>query len=206
MANFGYKAFNSNFTCRDYQFEVGKTYELPSDEKLVLCQSGFHYCKWPLDCDNYYIPSRFRYALIEALGEIVSVGDKCATNKMKIVKELTRSEFEECATGWHFESDRTVGRHYVNGILHRDKGPAIIFANGTLQFWHSGDLIRTVQPQFTFDSLVHNKKTLWRCKVEIDVGTKSFRFFSPKGIFHRKNYAKEYVLKQMSDHLFRFAQ
>lgn len=39
----GYKGFDSNFKCRDFQYEVGREYE--TDEELELCENGFHFCR-----------------------------------------------------------------------------------------------------------------------------------------------------------------
>ena len=54
----GYKAFDKDFKCKDYQFEPGKTYK--HDGNVEICASGFHYCKVPFDVFNYRdIDSRF---------------------------------------------------------------------------------------------------------------------------------------------------
>jgi len=47
-----YKAFNDDWTCRGFKFEVGKTYEHTG--KVKLCSGGFHACLLPFDCYNYY--------------------------------------------------------------------------------------------------------------------------------------------------------
>lgn len=38
----GYKVFNSDWTCRGYQYEVGKTYEIAESPKC--CKVGFSFC------------------------------------------------------------------------------------------------------------------------------------------------------------------
>ena len=47
-----YKAFNADMTCRDFQYEEGKTYEFDDDPKL--CKCGFHACLNFADVFNYY--------------------------------------------------------------------------------------------------------------------------------------------------------
>ena len=47
----GYKGFNPDLTCRDFQYEVGKEYE--TDEAKV-CETGFHFCENPFDVWKYY--------------------------------------------------------------------------------------------------------------------------------------------------------
>ncbi len=49
----GYKVFEHDFTCRDYDFQgVGTTHTYEGTP--VLCQSGFHFCTTLQDCFNYY--------------------------------------------------------------------------------------------------------------------------------------------------------
>ena len=47
-----YKAFNANLTCREFQYEEGKTYEIEDDPKL--CERGFHACLTLTDVFIYY--------------------------------------------------------------------------------------------------------------------------------------------------------
>ena len=49
-----YKGFNQNMTCRDFQYEEGKTYEA---DKAVLCKAGFHACENPVMCFGHYSPN-----------------------------------------------------------------------------------------------------------------------------------------------------
>ncbi len=39
----GYKVFNKDWTCMGFQYEVEKHYEM--DEKPVVCERGYHFCK-----------------------------------------------------------------------------------------------------------------------------------------------------------------
>ncbi|MEG1313347.1 MAG: hypothetical protein RSD40_03435 [Bacilli bacterium] len=84
----GYKGFDKDFKCRGFQYEVGKTYECG---KAKVCNCGFHYCKNIKDILIYY-PITSRFAEIEDLGKTETKDNKSATNKIKIVKELTREE------------------------------------------------------------------------------------------------------------------
>lgn len=49
-----YKGFDSDMTCRGFQYEEGKVYKEPTAD---LCKTGFHACEDPLDCLGYYHPA-----------------------------------------------------------------------------------------------------------------------------------------------------
>lgn len=84
----GYKVFNKDWTCREFQYEVGKTYEMKEDP--VCCKRGFHFCRKLIDCFNYYrFDSENKVAEIEAMGAIDKRDSKFCTNKIKIIRELT---------------------------------------------------------------------------------------------------------------------
>lgn len=49
-----YKAFDKDLSCKDFQYEVGKTYKLSPTEELKMCRTGFHACPILEDCFDYY--------------------------------------------------------------------------------------------------------------------------------------------------------
>nr|DAD94989.1 MAG TPA: pentapeptide repeat protein [Siphoviridae sp. ctGfF74] len=89
----GYKVFNPDWTCKGFQYEVGKIFE--EDVKPDCCNRGFHFCTKASDCFNYYSfnPSN-KVAEVLALGEVDSHSDdtKCCTNKIQIVREISWQE------------------------------------------------------------------------------------------------------------------
>lgn len=88
----GYKVFNQDWTCRDFQYEVGETYEM--SEKPVCWNKGFYYCKDLKDCFSYYnFDPNNKVAIVEAFGDIDSEDNsKYCTNKIKIIEELSWEE------------------------------------------------------------------------------------------------------------------
>ena len=89
----GYKVFNSDWTCRGFQYNVGQVYEM--DEKPICCKRGFHFCEKASDCFNYYsFDPDNKVAEVEALGDIDTKDDdsKCCTNKIHIIREITWQE------------------------------------------------------------------------------------------------------------------
>ncbi|RHM98340.1 DUF7666 domain-containing protein [Dielma fastidiosa] len=89
----GYKVFNSDWTCRGFQFEVGKVFE--EDVTPVCCDRGFHFCTKASDCFRYYsFDPNNKVAEVEALGDIDTQDDdsKCCTNKIHIIREITWQE------------------------------------------------------------------------------------------------------------------
>jgi len=90
----GYKGFDKGLNCRGFQYKIGKTYTY--DGVIEPCASGFHFCREFKDVDSFY---RFdsennTFAEVEALGKIIDDKDgiKSVTNKIKIVREISREE------------------------------------------------------------------------------------------------------------------
>lgn len=109
----GYKVFNSDWTCRGYQYEIGKTYEIAESPKC--CKVGFHFCEKLVDCFNYYsFDPNNKVAEIEAIGEIHfdDTNSKCCTNKIVILKELKWSEvLDMCNSGKGNFGNRNSGNY-----------------------------------------------------------------------------------------------
>ena len=50
----GYKGTDRNMCCRDFQYEMGKQFDMPEDAKINECKSGFHLCLNMWDVFKYY--------------------------------------------------------------------------------------------------------------------------------------------------------
>ena len=87
----GYKVFNSDWTCRNKQYTCPGKFE--EDVELGVCSRGLHFCKKAADCFNYYnFDSNNHVAEVIAYGKVKENGDKCCTNKLEIVRELSWHE------------------------------------------------------------------------------------------------------------------
>lgn len=73
----GFKGFDKDLKCRDYQYEVGKEFE--EKGKIESCSNGFHFCENPFDVLRYYPPSTekgsSRYCIVKGSGNIDRDGD-----------------------------------------------------------------------------------------------------------------------------------
>ena len=114
----GYKVFNPDWTCKGFQYEVGKVYEF--GDAPIICLRGFHFCAKAVDCFRFYdfTPDN-KVAEVEAFGEIVSddYGSKFCTNKILIVREVSWEEVlrivntgREC-TGFGNSGNYNSGNH-----------------------------------------------------------------------------------------------
>ncbi len=98
------KSFDANLRCRDFQFEIGKTYT--QDGEIVICENGFHAIEGhPLEVFNYYAPAFSRFAIVECSGNIArNEGDdsKIASASITIKAELRLHELIQRAVKWVF--------------------------------------------------------------------------------------------------------
>ena len=94
MSITGYKIFNPDWTCRGKAYTCPGTFE--EDVEPIVCESGMHFCKKAIDCFNYYIfDPRNHIAEVIAHGTVVGYNDKCCTNKLEIVREISWTELLE---------------------------------------------------------------------------------------------------------------
>ena len=132
----GYKVFNSDWTCRGFQYNVGQVYEM--DEKPICCDRGFHFCTKASDCFKYYsFDPDNKVAEVEALGDIDTNNDdsKCSTNKIHIIREITWQEVLDLVnlgkgcTGYHNSGNYNSGNYNGGSCNSGDRNSG---------YWNSG--------------------------------------------------------------------
>ena len=93
----GIKAFNNDLKCRDFQFEIGKSYTV--DGTIKACNHGFHFCQNPLDTLSYYPlidnnGNLTRFAKVKGTGSVdLSEKDKVCVSNIEIIEELQLKDF-----------------------------------------------------------------------------------------------------------------
>ncbi len=90
----GFKGFDKDFKCKDHQYEVCKTYELPDGQEPKCCEQGFHFCENPGDLFDYYGPANSKYAEVSSTGKTDKQKDgdsKVCTSKIHIHSEISLS-------------------------------------------------------------------------------------------------------------------
>ncbi len=119
-----YKVFNADFTCRDFQYEVGKTYK--HEGKIRLCESGFHACLKIGHCFNYYsFDSKNKVCEVELMGDIDHGYDKSVSSEIKIIKEISWHDVLLLANTGHSNSGHSNSGDWNSGHSnsgHRNSG------------------------------------------------------------------------------------
>ena len=90
----GYKVFNSDWTCRGKQYSCPGIFEEFASPSV--CNVGMHFCKNAADCFRYYdFDPNNHVAEVIAHGTVAEDDNKCATNKLEIVREIPWAEVLE---------------------------------------------------------------------------------------------------------------
>lgn len=137
----GYKVFNSDWTCRGKQYSCPGKFE--EDVKLLIYSRGMHFCKKAVDCFNCYdFNPDFHVAEVVAYGRVVERDDKCVTDKLEIVREISWHEVLDLTntgnncTGFKNSGDENSG-YWNSGDRNSGNGNS---GNGNSGNWNSGDV------------------------------------------------------------------
>ena len=95
-----YKGFDKNLKCRDFQYEIGKEYEM--DGEIKVCSRGFHACESPLEVFDHYSMIGSRFCEVEQDGNISKEdrGTKICSSKIKIKAELKLADMINLGVEW----------------------------------------------------------------------------------------------------------
>ena len=95
-----YKGFDKDMKCRDFQYEVGKEYNM--DGEIKCCNRGFHACKSPLEVWDYYDMLNSRFAEVEQSGKIdeEEKSTKVCSSHIKIKAELKLADIINIGVEW----------------------------------------------------------------------------------------------------------
>lgn len=89
----GYKAFESDWTCRGKQYTCPGAFEDCPPGDLKICSKGIHFCEKLIDCFSFYdFSEQTKIAEVEALGITLSDGVKTCTNEIRIIREVPWDE------------------------------------------------------------------------------------------------------------------
>jgi hypothetical protein len=151
-----YKVFDQNWKCRDFQYEVGKTYRLENAGELIepkMCERGFRACKKVNHCFSYYnFDVKNKIAEVELEGTILGLEeDKQCSNIITILKEVSWLEMLSLANlglgcsghsnsghsnSGHWNSGHSNSGHWNSG--HRNSGHRNS-GDWNSGHWNSGD-------------------------------------------------------------------
>lgn len=156
----GFKVFNSDWICNPRP-GISKQYTCPGrfqeDGEIKACGHGMHFCKKAADCFGYYdFNPEYRVAEVVARGEVKESGNKCCTNDLEIVQEISWQELLEIVntgkgcTGYGNSGNYNSGNgnsgdwnkcSFSNGCFNTEE-PKIYLFNKPSE-WTYGDWVRS---------------------------------------------------------------
>ena len=135
-----YKAFDKNMRCRDFQYEVGKEYEM--DGEIKCCERGFHACKSPMEVWDHYDMLNSRFAEVEQSGKIDKEENstKVCSSHIKIKAELKLADIIKVGVEW-LKDITSPSKFKTDGALNDngDRNKQIGSSGYSAQIGSSGD-------------------------------------------------------------------
>ena len=139
-----YKGFNSDLTCRGFQYKIGEKYIC--NERIIFCEKGFHACNEPLDVLNYYSNTDSRYCIVEQSGLIDGDNIKQVSSEIKIIKEigldgLVKAEVERLkeTTKNNKTDEATIESECDGACINSTRGFTTIYSKGSNAKIYSDD-------------------------------------------------------------------
>jgi hypothetical protein len=149
----------------EFRFKVNTIYNISGE--LEFCKNGFHFCEMPLDVDICYTPAQnIIYGLVEILGDVKHdiIHHKSITNKIRLIKTLSRSQLLEYCKGifrthvgdvFHFKNNKLHSNNdipaiyrvsgemiwYKDGMIHRNNDKPAHITTSKIMYWYYNGLI-----------------------------------------------------------------
>ena len=136
----GYKVFNPDWTCKNKQYTCPGTFE--EDVNPSVCNVGMHFCKNAADCFRYYnFDPNNHVAEVIAHGTVAEGEDKCATNKLEIVREIPWAEVLEIVNTGKACTGRCNSGNWNSGDCNSGNRNSGDYNSGNCNSgnWNSGD-------------------------------------------------------------------
>ena len=135
-----YKAFDKYMKCSDFQYEVGKEYEM--EGHIECCTRGFHACESPLEVFDHYDMLNSRFAEVEQSGTIdrEEGSTKVCSSRIKIKEELKLADIINIGVEW-LKDITSPSNVKADGALNDngDRKEQIGSSGGSAQIGSSGD-------------------------------------------------------------------
>ena len=163
----GYKVFNPDWTCKGKQYTCPGTFE--EDVNPSVCNVGMHFCKNAADCFRYYdFDPNNHVAEVIAHGTVAEGEDKCATNKLEIVREIPWAEVLEIVNTGKACTGRCNSGDWNSGNRNSGDWNSGDWNSGDWNSgdWNSGDWNKTSFSNGCFNTVspkiyMFNKPTDW---------------------------------------------
>ena len=148
-----YKGFDENLKCRGFQYKEGETYVHSGN--ISLCNNGFHFCSNLKHTFNYYPNNeKNRYAIVEPAEEakILTGGDKLCTDKLKIVKVLSKDEVHNILE--NEQREYTDNRIYCLDIVKELQSKYNFMIGGSVSLYLMGYSLKREENKIDFDIII----------------------------------------------------
>ena len=163
----GYKVFNPDWTCKGKQYTCPGTFE--EFVNPSVCNVGMHFCKNAADCFRYYdFDPNNHVAEVIAHGTVAEGEDKCATNKLEIVREIPWTEVLEIVNTGKACTGRCNSGNWNSGDWNSGNWNSGDWNSGDWNSgnWNSGDWNKTSFSNGCFNTVspkiyMFNKPTDW---------------------------------------------
>ena len=174
-----YKGMEFNMTCRDFKYEIGKTYKT---DKVKLCVCGFHACLNPRDVLDYYPKNNSRYFMVKLSGEITKCDEfdaKVAATEITILEEININKVIETTEWWKNEN--------VLDLLYYSEGFARVRKGYCLWNFINKDGKLLSDEWFEFDYVCHFQEGF----AVIQRGDKLYNFIDKEGKYLSDKWFKD---------------